>query len=268
VARNVAENLGRLGMPVTLLSAVGDDAFGRRILEATAAGGVDTSRVLVSRDYPSASYVAILDENGTLALAIDDMAVLQLITPDYIAAHRNLLEHARMIVMDANVPAATIPAVIAAAKKGGVPICVDPVSTTLAARLKKHLADFFIVTPNVAEAEVLCDRKIAHRADAMDAAHCLVEMGVDIAIITLGGEGLCYASAEESGHIPAIATEIVDPTGAGDALTAAVVYGLANDIPLDEAVRLGVSAATLTLQCPETVCPDLSLEHLYDQLVI
>jgi pseudouridine kinase len=54
----------------------------------------------------------------------------------------------------------------------------------------------------------------------------------------------------------------------GDALTAGVVFGLLNDFPVDEAVRLGVSAAALTLQCKETVYPDLSLEILYDQLVI
>jgi pseudouridine kinase len=70
------------------------------------------------------------------------------------------------------------------------------------------------------------------------------------------------------GYIPAIRSEVVDRTGAGDALTAGVVFGLLNDFPIDEAVRLGVSAATLTLQCKETVCPDLSLERLYDQLVI
>ncbi len=60
----------------------------------------------------------------------------------------------------------------------------------------------------------------------------------------------------------------MDLTGAGDALTAAVVFGLLNDFPVDEAVRLGASAAALTLQSRETVCPDLSLERLYDQLVI
>jgi len=44
--------------------------------------------------------------------------------------------------------------------------------------------------------------------------------------------------------------------------------GLLNGLPIDEAVRLGTSAAALTLQCRETVCPTLSLERLYDQLVI
>ena len=66
----------------------------------------------------------------------------------------------------------------------------------------------------------------------------------------------------------AIRTEIVDPTGAGDALTAAVIFSMLNQIPLDDAVRLGVSAASLTLRHRGAVVPDLSLEKLYDQLVI
>ena len=77
-----------------------------------------------------------------------------------------------------------------------------------------------------------------------------------------------YATSQTSGNLPAIRTEIVDPTGGGDALTAAVLFGLLNDIPLDDAVRLGVSAATLTLRYPGAVVPDLTLEKLYDQLVI
>ena len=56
--------------------------------------------------------------------------------------------------------------------------------------------------------------------------------------------------------------------GAGDALAGAVIYALLNDIPVDEAVRLGVSAATLTLESIDTVRQDLSLESLYAQLVI
>lgn len=102
----------------------------------------------------------------------------------------------------------------------------------------------------------------------MAAAQELVGLGVELAIITLAEEGLCYATSRESGYLPAIRCEVVDFTGAGDALTAAVVYGLVNGFPIGEAVRLGISAATLTLKCADTVCQDLSLERLYDQLVI
>ncbi len=79
---------------------------------------------------------------------------------------------------------------------------------------------------------------------------------------------MCYATAETSGFVPAIRTEIVDPTGGGDALIAAVIFALLNDIPLDDAIRLGVSAATLTLRYPGAVVPELTLEKLYDKLVI
>jgi pseudouridine kinase len=51
-------------------------------------------------------------------------------------------------------------------------------------------------------------------------------------------------------------------------LTAAVVFGLLNDFPVDEAMRLGTSAAALTVHSRQTVCSELSLERLYDQLVI
>lgn len=126
-----------------------------------------------------------------------------------------------------------------------------------------------MITPNALEAEALCGQPVRNRDEAIVAAKRLVSLGVEIAIITLADhQGLVYATTGESGHIPAIECEITDLTGAGDALTATVIFGLLNDFPVDEAVRLGVSAAALTLQCRETVCPNLSLDILYDKLII
>jgi pseudouridine kinase len=88
-----------------------------------------------------------------------------------------------------------------------------------------------------------------------------------VAIVTLAELGVCYATSEVSGHIPAVQTQVVNRTGAGDALTAGVIFGLLNDFSIDEAVRLGASAAAMTLQYQESVCPDLSLDRLYDALV-
>jgi pseudouridine kinase len=125
-----------------------------------------------------------------------------------------------------------------------------------------------MITPNVAEAQILCNCPINDENEAMTAARYLVSEGVEIALITLAEEGVVYATANSSGHIPAVATEIVDSTGASDAMTATIVFGLLNDIPIDEAVRLAASAAALTLACTDTVCQDLSLELLYDHLLI
>ncbi len=267
VGRNIAENLGRLGVPTLLLSAVGDDEAGRHILEVTAAGGVDVSQVIVSHSR-SAAYLAVLDEKGAMRLSIDDMAIIEEVTPRYIYDRRRFISGARMVVMDANLSPAAIASALRLATKAGVPVCVDPVSVALAPRLKDHLSYISIITPNAQEAGVLSESPVRDRFEATAAAQKLVSLGVEVAIITLAEAGLCYATSQEKGHIPAIECEVADATGAGDALTAGVVFGLVNDFPISEAVRLGVSAATLTLTSVDTVCPDLSLERLYDRLVI
>lgn len=268
VGRNIAENLARLGLRTTLLSAVGNDEWGQRILECTAAGGVDVSQVLVNPEHHSAAYLAVLDETGEKSISIDDMDIMASVTPPYIYARRRLIKEADMVVMDANLSPKAMRSLISLARKYAVRVCADPTSAILAQRLIPHLPDLYMITPDASEAEALCQARLTGRSTAISAAKQLVAMGVNIAIITLAEKGLCYATSEVSGYIPAIRTEVVDRTGAGDALTAGVVFGLLNDFSVDEAVRLGVSAATLTLQCKETVCPDLSLERLYDQLVI
>jgi pseudouridine kinase len=127
-----------------------------------------------------------------------------------------------------------------------------------------------LAAPNVQEAQVLCERSVKPEAydSVLAAAKCLVAMGVEIAIITMAEKGLCYATSEESGSVPAIQTEVVDLTGGGDALTAAVVFALLNDIPVSEAMRLGCSAASLTIACNQTTVPNLTLELLYDNLSV
>ena len=99
-------------------------------------------------------------------------------------------------------------------------------------------------------------------------AQRLVNAGLQIAIVTLAEAGLAYADSGGAGHIPALRTPVVDKTGVGDALTAGVIFGLLNEMPLDEAMRLGISAASLTLRTRDTVAPDLSLDRLYDALVV
>ncbi|MGC9333656.1 MAG: carbohydrate kinase family protein [Anaerolineae bacterium] len=269
VARNVAENLARLGESVVLLSAVGEDGSGRRILQQARECGIDVSHVIVDPGHRTAAYLAALDEEGNVILSIDDMSITrEVVTAGIIYRHRALFRDAQMVVLDANLSPAALETIFKLTRKYGLPVCADPTTATLAPQLCPYLSDLVLVTPNATEAEVLCGAEVIDRESALAAAHKLVGLGVQIAIVTLGATGLVYATSQESGHVPAIAREIVGFTGAGDALTAAVVFGLLNDLPIDEAVRLGTSAAALTLQSRETVRPDLSLERLYEELVI
>lgn len=267
--RNIAENLARLGVPTVLLSAVGADGSGKRLMTQTADSGVDTRHVLIDPDGRTGSYVAVLDHQGVLEVSIDDMGILEEITPRYVNDRRRLFREARMIVIDANLSPATLKTVFRLAREYRVPVCANPISTHLAPRLRPYLDQLYFITPNQREAEALLERgPIEGRDEAIAAASQLVARGVEIAVITLAEMGACYATSSESGHAPALDIDIVDFTGAGDALSAAIIFGLLEEMPMDEAIRLGVSAAALALQSRETVCCDLSLERLYDQLIV
>ncbi len=268
VGRNVAENLARLGVSTMLLSAVGDDSVGKYLLDATNAGGVDVSRLIVSSEFPSASYLAVVDHNGNPVLSIDDMHIMELVTPKHIYANRKWITGASMVVLDGNLSPASIKSAVSVAAKASVPVCVDPASVALSPRVSPHLSQLFMVVPNQAEAEALSGVPSSDSDQAIAAAQRLVSMGVNTAVITLAEKGLVYATSEETGRVPAMHVEVTDPTGGGDALTGALVFGLVNGFSVSEAARLGVSAAALTLSSTDTVCPDLSLERLYDQLMI
>ena len=270
VARNVAENLARLGQAVILLTAVGEDEEGERLVRNAQKAGVNTEYIIRCGDCPTGMYVGILNSRGEILFALDSMEVTHNITPAYIRQRSRLFKGASFVFIDLNLPPETLRAIYSLAKRYRVPVCADPTSMHLAPRLMPFLGQTFLITPNFSEASLLAKqpRKAPSRRQALLIAKTLVSQGVDIVIITMAEQGLCYASSETNGHIPAIQTEILDPTGAGDALTAAVLFALLNAMPLDDALRLGVSAATLTLQYPGAVVPDLSLEKLYDQLVI
>jgi pseudouridine kinase len=267
-ARNVAENLLHLGTPVTVMTVVGNDEAGDNLITAIHEAGANVDAVLRSAHYPTGTYLAVINTNGRLEYALDDMRALMELSPEHIHAHEDLFSHSSLLFIDANLSKETLRAIISVARKAKIPICSDPTSEELANKLLPHLKHLHLVVPNGGEAAVMCKQKegIASRREAVEAAKCLVSQGVEIAIITMGEAGVCYATSETSGYIPPVRTHIIDPTGAGDALTAGVLFGLLNNMPIDDAVRLGVAAASVTLTYRGAVVPDLSLEKLYDQL--
>ena len=267
VARNVAENLARLGLEPVLIAAVGDDPQGDQILEQASSAGVNVDSTIRIAGAPTGAYLAVLDHRGALHLGLDDMATTAAISAEHIRASGDIFDEASVAMVDANLSPETLAEVVAQCRRAAVPLVADTTSRTLSERLRPHLKDLWLITPNEPEAAVLCPYPVPHAdyEQALRASRHLISQGVDIAILTMAEFGVTYATPEQSGHIPALRTEIVDPTGAGDALTAAVIFALLNDIPLDEAARLGVSAAALTLRTQGSVRPDLSLELLYDQ---
>jgi pseudouridine kinase len=264
VARNIAENLVRLGVPVTLLTAVGDDYAGEDILNNADDVGIDVSRALIIENATTGTYMAALDPGGDLFFGLDDLRVLSHITRDYLRLNRDAFRECAMVALDMNLNEDALMEAIQMAREYGKPISVDPTSAERAVRLRAHLPLLNLITPNIAEAEAMLDSPpIQTPADALNAARALVALGVGAVVITQAESGACYATTDESGQFPAVKVEIVDTTGAGDALSAAVIFGTLQGFGVGESLQLGLRAAALTLHSPETVVPELSLDRLY-----
>lgn len=268
VARNIAENLARLEIPIVLLTAVGDDAEGERVIDACEALDIDCDSVLIVENARTGTYMALLKPDGELEVAISDFEIMSHITPAYLRENEDLFEDATMIVMDATLPMETIATVFALADQYDVPICADPTTPDLAPKLCDYISQLYLIVPNAAETTALCglENPAKDRDSAIAAARHLVSLGAEIAVVTIGEEGLSYADSNGGGFIKAQKVHVIDSTGAGDALSAAIIFGLLNDIAVDDAMKLGVGAAALTLQTRETVPHALNPETLYDML--
>ncbi len=166
VARNVAENLARLGVDVSLMTAIGDDGIGREILRRATETGIDTSQALVVEGGRTGAYLAVLDSMGALHVAVDDLAVLEALTPRYLHDRRRMIAEAAMVVVDANLSSAALETLFGIAAKANVRVCADPTSSLLAARLRPYVTQLALTTPNAAEAEALTGLSVEDVDDA------------------------------------------------------------------------------------------------------
>ena len=259
VARNVAENLARCGVPVQLLSAVGQDAAGRALLDAAAHAGIDVHAVQSTDGALTGSYTAVLDTDGSLFVALAHMDLYEQLTPDWLAQHADVCRGAALMVADLNLPATTLAALVtAAAEEDAPPLVLVAVSEAKMDRLPQRLCGVRLLVLNRGELAAWAG------TDALtDGVARLQAAGVRDVVVTLGAAGLCHTSV--AGTLVCLAAPVVpaeavvDVTGAGDALAAGLCHGLWTGAVADHGWSptcvQALARAAWTVQCAETVVP-------------
>lgn len=257
VARNIAENLARLGDPVRLISVVGRDALGDSLLDHTSAAGVNIegmSRI----DQPTGTYTATLDSDGELTVAIADMSAMEEFGPEHIHDMAHAIQQAALMVVDSNLRVDTFDTVLSLAV--GIPVVVEPVSVPKVSRLKGMIdSRVFAITPSREELSALTGMATDTDDRVQDATQLLHAYGVSVVWVSLGERGSLLSSQGETQWLPAIRGEVIDVTGAGDAMLAGFCHVLMDGGTPVEAARLGHAAAVVTIASPHTVRPDLTL---------
>ncbi|WP_026575091.1 carbohydrate kinase [Bacillus sp. UNC438CL73TsuS30] len=263
VARNIAENLGRLGMGISLISASGTDKDWSFIEDASSLY-MNLETVVQFPEKSTGSYTAVLDPNGELIIALADMEVYESITPDLLLKQDALLSRAKCIVVDLNCPKESIQFLCQFAKGHNIPIALIPVSSPKMSRLPNDLTGVTWLITNRDESEMYFQAEIKNIEDWKKALENWLALGISNVIITNGKKGSMIGNKEEGiFHVPSFELkEIIDVTGAGDAFSSAVIHTWLEGKSLPEIAKAGNVNAAKTLQSPYTVRQDLSAEQL------
>jgi pseudouridine kinase len=251
VARNIAENLARLGIEVSLVTALGADQNGAFLREACGRAGVSLTHAIATEE-PTGTYLAVLDERGEMVSAVSDMRAIDRLSPGDLAAALDSLAGADMVVADCNISIACLDWLCTFA---GPRLLIEPVSVPKAMMLSRftRASPVFAITPNRQQLDALAGGDIA----------ALHAMGFANVVLHQGSAGALVSDGHRTTHVaPAAVSAIADVTGAGDAAVAGLVCGLVEGLSLETSARLGQCAAAIKLSSAQSVAMGLSRGRL------
>ena len=244
---NQACAVGKLNGDVKMLGCVGTDSFGGKLCHSLEASNVDTSHIKEAENSTTGMAVIYVDAKGDNSIVVIPGANDQCL-PDYIREMDELIVWCDYIVMQMEIPYETV---LYAAKRGkelGKVIILNPapVPEYMPEELLK-LTDY--ITPNETEL-----KKLAELHEDMDledmvrkGAAKLIEKGGHNVIVTLGEKGAFWFNRENEKFFPARKVKAVDTTAAGDCFNGAFAVGLAEEMPVEDAIRFANLAASIAV---------------------
>ena len=259
VTRNILENLSRQGVATAMLTAIGDDLYGEKIVRDSTAAGIDMSRLHIRRGAASSSYIAILDERGDMLLGMSDMRIIEDLPNGYLDENRTLLKQADAIVCDACLPPALLEHLIALTA-GCTPVFIDPVSTAYARQMQPVAGLFNAIKPNQMELSILSGLPADTPTQIERACEALLGRGTKRIAVSRGEKGCYYADAEGNRLFRALrpVERMVNATGAGDAFMAGFAHAWTRCLPVEEMLDYALASGATALFSMTTINPDMS----------
>jgi ribokinase len=267
---NMACCAARLGADVRLVTRVGADAFGDGLIALLGREGVDPNWVLRSASLPTAVGMILGTSLGTNAIAVDAAALSEFL-PEDVAPLRETIHEGDAVLSPLEIPLETALAASRMARERGAFSILNPAPASDLRRQDLSTVDF--LTPNETEARVCLGLAPDDPIEDLTAAEQLRSLGARNVIVTRGGKGVLWLSPDGCYEIPALAVNVIDTVGAGDAFNAGLAVGLCEGREPLEAVLMGVVTASLSTEKRETIDSyprraevDARLPHLRDKI--
>lgn len=247
---NQAIAAARAGGRVAMLSRIGSDAFGDMARAAWSEAGVIHDAVVTDKDHATgAAFIFVSALTGDNAIIIESGAAAHMSGKDVRDAE-SLIAGSRVFAVQLEQPLEVAVEGLKLARRHNVITILNPAPATELPAEIYGLCDF--ITPNETEAEILTGIKTDDDGGAEEAARRLLQMGARNVVMTLGKRGALLCNKDGARIFPAIATEVVDTTGAGDAFNAGLAVALAEGKSIEESIGFAAVTAGISVSRPGT----------------
>jgi len=237
---NQAVAAARLGASVAFVSRVGTRQHGQMLLQALRDEGIDTSGCTAdAQALPGIAVIMVASEGGENSIVYVPGSNADL-SPADVQASRTLLQQARVVVAQLEVPMPAIAEAFVLARGAGVTTVLNAAPALAVSDALLAVSDWLIV--NETEAG-----QMSGVSDALGAAQVLLQRGPRQVLVTLGAQGALLVTGEGAQTVAAASVKAVDTVGAGDTFVGGLAAGLAEGMSAMDAVRLGQAAAAIAV---------------------
>ena len=252
------------GGNVHFISRLGKDDFANMAISLWEKSGITPHVTQYSDSYTGAAYIFIEDKTGNNAIIVSPGAAAN-INDDDITANKELIQGSRVFMTQLEQSLDAAGTALSFAKEGGAITILNPAPAQPLGENILKLCDF--VTPNEIEAEQITGTPVKSINDAEIAAGKLLEKGASAAVITLGEQGALFKDNKQIIHQPSYEVgPVVETTGAGDAFNGGLAVALAEEMPIDKALRFACATASISVTRQGTA-PSMPDRHEIDTLI-
>jgi pseudouridine kinase len=191
VGRNIAESLSRLGLKTDLMTALGNDLFGKKIQFDSRNIGIDLHSSIFDDNLSTSVYLLVNNHFGDIEFGISDTEVIKLIDKQYIDKNYKFISDFETIVTETNLSKETLYYLTEcfSDKK----LFIDLVTQQKAEKVKEIIGKFYAIKPNIGEAEHLTGIKYKQQTDLFRMRDYFLKQGVKKIFISMSKQGSFFA---------------------------------------------------------------------------
>lgn len=250
---NISVAIAKLGIPVGIIGAVGEDIFGKMALKELERNGVNISRVIKVKEKTGFTTI-VVDSKGENTM-FNFLGANAYFFPEHI--DWTLIDEYDILVAQTGVPSETFLEIVSMAKRSGMTVFVD---TSFPSNIPEEAYSYMdYISPNLRELT-----GITGLNDPLKGAKKLINKGVETVIVKMGKEGVLIVGEKYYEHIEALDTKVVDTTGAGDAFDACFILGKIKGLSDEESARLGIACATISVAKKGSSVSSPTIEEVRD----